>query len=79
MYVMCVSDINGKQKRVLGPLELEVQMVVSCHMGAGNQTQVLEEQQVLLTTEPSPQLLSSSPTPLPLKQAIRASKMAQWI
>jgi hypothetical protein len=79
MYGMYISDINGNQKRVLGPLELEVQMVVSCHMGAGNQTQVLEEQQVLLTTEPSPQLLSSSPTPLPLKQAIRAHKMAQWI
>jgi hypothetical protein len=33
---------------------LELQTIVSCHVGAGNQTPgSLQEQQVLLTTEPS--------------------------
>lgn len=29
------------------PLEMELQTVVSCHMGAGNQTRLPKEQQVL--------------------------------
>ena len=48
---------NRGQKRVLDPLELELQMVVSHHMVVGNQTQVLlKAQPVLLTAEPSLQL-----------------------
>jgi hypothetical protein len=41
--------------RVLDSLELELQTVVSCHVGAGNWTPLaLEEQPVLLIDEPSP-------------------------
>ena len=42
MYILCM--------RLLDPLELELQTVVSCHLGAGNPGS-LEEQTVLLTTE----------------------------
>jgi len=38
--------------RVLSSLELELKIVVSCHVGAGN---ILEEQMVLLNIETSPQ------------------------
>ena len=33
----CVPDVHG----VSDPLELELQVLVSCHVGAGNQTLVL--------------------------------------
>jgi len=42
MYVclyVCVPPVYrvyGNPKRTLGPLELELQMVVNCHVGAGN-------------------------------------------
>ena len=38
---MRMSDVQGWQKRALDPLELKTQMVVSHHVGAGDQTQVL--------------------------------------
>jgi hypothetical protein len=34
---MCVPDACGGQKRMPNPLELELQVVVSHHVGAGNQ------------------------------------------
>lgn len=34
------AGVPGHQKK-LDPLEMEFQMVVSCHVSAGNQTQVL--------------------------------------
>ena len=37
----CMPDACGNQKTVLDPLELELQKVVSHHVGTGNQTQVL--------------------------------------
>lgn len=37
------------------PQELELQAVKLTDVGAGNRTQTLEEQQMPLTTEPSPQ------------------------
>ena len=40
--------------KVSDPLQLDLQTVVSCHVGAGP----LEEQSVLLTTEPSLQPLA---------------------
>lgn len=40
------------EKRVLSPLELELQMIMSCSVGAGNCPGPLREQPVLLTTEP---------------------------
>jgi hypothetical protein len=38
MYTTCVFGTCGSQKRVSDPLELELQMLVSCLMVAGNQT-----------------------------------------
>ena len=44
-----------RQERVSEPLELELQMVVTSHVGAGNLNPgPLEEQTVLLTTKPTP-------------------------
>ena len=37
MYTTCALDAHGDQK-VLGPLELELQVVVSHHVGGGNRT-----------------------------------------
>lgn len=42
---MCVYHVLGRykgQKRVLETLELELQVVVSCHVPVGNQMWVLE-------------------------------------
>jgi hypothetical protein len=34
LCTICVSGAHGDQKKVLNPLELELQMVMSCHVGA---------------------------------------------
>lgn len=50
---LCLRTLSG-QKRVLYPLELEIQTAVSHHIVAENQDQILwEEQPVLLLAEPS--------------------------
>lgn len=36
---MCMPDAHGDQKRALDPLELELQMAMSQHVSARNQTQ----------------------------------------
>ena len=41
MHSVCVPVACRGQKRALDPSELELQVVVSCHVGAGNGTQVL--------------------------------------
>ena len=54
---MCICLVTHRgQKRALEPLELELQMVVSCYVGARNQTWVLckNNKHVLLTAEKSP-------------------------
>ena len=43
-------SVQECQKKMSDPLELELQTVVSCHVGAGNQTLVLLQGQVLLPT-----------------------------
>jgi hypothetical protein len=49
MYALRAQEC---QKQASEPLDLELQMVVSCHVGAGNLTpDALQEQQFLLTTE----------------------------
>lgn len=48
---MC-STLRG-QKMTLDPWELAFQMVVSCHVGAGNGTQVLWKCSQILAAEPS--------------------------
>lgn len=47
MFTMCRPDTHGGQKRVPEPLELELWMVVDCHVGVEKITQ-----QVILTVEP---------------------------
>jgi hypothetical protein len=41
VYTTCVAEACRSQKRVLDSLEMELQLVVSCHLGVGNQTCVL--------------------------------------
>ena len=43
MCTMCVSVAGRGQKRVSDPLELELQMVVSHHVGAENKGLPLQE------------------------------------
>jgi len=81
MYIMCVmylcvSRICG-QKRVLNPQKVEIWTVVSWHVGAGNHWDPLQEQQVFLMPELSPQLLSPwavssapGPSPQPLSKLL---------
>ena len=52
VYDMHACSAHGGQKRAVEPLEVELQTVVSCHVGARNQTQVLEEQ-LVFSAEPS--------------------------
>lgn len=75
-----MSVVHSGNKRVLGPLELELQVVVSCHMDARNWTQVLCKSKVLLTTE-----LLSSPSTLLFRISLEltvldrlASQWAYW-
>ena len=52
------ADASGRNKKLLIPLELELQTVVICHVDAGKwDLDPLEEQPVLLTAEPAPQPL----------------------
>lgn len=53
---MC-SGAHRSQKRALASLELEFQAIMSCPVGDGKEPSPLEEQQVLLTTEPALQPL----------------------
>lgn len=58
LCVPCMCSAHRAQKRTPGALELELQLAVSHHIGAGNWTWMLalQEQSELLTTEPSLQL-----------------------
>lgn len=60
MYTTCVSHVHNIQKKALDSLGLELQVVVSFHVGVGNQTWVQQEQQVLFATAPSSQPQFSS-------------------
>jgi hypothetical protein len=54
--VIClhVCSTLGGQKRVLDPLEQELEMAGSCHVAAGTEYSHVEEPSVLLTAEPAP-------------------------
>jgi hypothetical protein len=68
---ICFSCIYACAK-ILDPLELKLQAVVNCHMGAGNRT--LEEQPVLFTTKPPLQPHSTVwCTLVPSQAALRCS------
>lgn len=41
MCIMCVPSTLRSQKRVLGPLVLELQVAMNHHVSAGNQNSVL--------------------------------------
>lgn len=56
VFAACVYNATGGQKRESDPPELELPVVVSCHMGSWNKTRALKEQPVLLAVEPSLQL-----------------------
>lgn len=49
MCTLCMPVAVGGQKKSLDPCEL--------HVGAGNRTRVLQEQQIFLTGEPSAPVL----------------------
>lgn len=54
LMTMCVCHACGGQKRASDGLELELQLVVTNHVDAGNRSQVLwKNSKVLLITEPS--------------------------
>lgn len=42
VFVMSISRSCGGKKMALDPVKFEVQMAVSCHLGAGNQPPFLE-------------------------------------
>lgn len=47
------AGVCRDQERALGNVELKLQIVMSCHVDARNQTwDILQEQNVLLTAEP---------------------------
>lgn len=41
----CVCSARGGLKREYNPLELELQMIVSCFVGAGSQAQIWKSNQ----------------------------------
>jgi hypothetical protein len=52
MFRTCMLGAGG-QKKVLDPLELDLEMAVSCCVDAGNHSWALQkEQSVLLTADP---------------------------
>jgi hypothetical protein len=56
LCIMCEPDAQKEQERVSDPLEVELQMAVSCVCGCWELNPgLLEEQSVLLTNEPSHQ------------------------
>lgn len=57
LLTTCMPGDWGDEKKSLYPLELDLQMVVTCQMGAGTWTQVLWEAASALNTEPSLQPL----------------------
>ena len=58
VYVITyVPGASGDQKNALGSLELELQMVVSCHVGAETWIGPVEELFVLLVLSPGPKYL----------------------
>lgn len=47
LCIMCMPGAHKSQKKALDPLPLELQKIVSCHVGAGNNPGPLQEEQVL--------------------------------
>lgn len=54
LFTTPISSALGSQKWVLDSLELELQIVMRCYVGSGNETPgSLEEQPVFLSVVPS--------------------------
>lgn len=49
---LCVHTMSQEAKKALDPLELELETILSYHVGSGNRL-LLQDQKVLMTTEPS--------------------------
>ena len=58
MCTICISDASGGQRKAADLLKLELRMIVSHHVGSGNQTWVICVSNESSTTEPSSQTLS---------------------
>jgi hypothetical protein len=69
-YIMFVPRTWGSQVRALGALEMEWQIVVSCHVGSGNQTWVLWE--AASAVKRAERRLSSSLAEIPYQQKLSA-------
>lgn len=54
MCTVCVLDAYRSQRKGLDPLELDLHMAVGVHVGAGQSPGPLQEQQLLISAEPSP-------------------------
>lgn len=55
----CVPGTLGSQKRTFGPLELGLQVFMSCHVGSGLRLDCLQKLSVPFPMEPSLQFLNS--------------------
>ena len=53
MCATCVSGECRRQERASDPMELELWVIINCHMDAGNSAGPLQEQPVCLMAEPS--------------------------
>lgn len=60
LYTTCVLGARRSQKRALDPLELELRMVASHHVSAGNQIWVLCKSSQCSTAQPSLQVPPTS-------------------
>lgn len=54
MHTMCVPGCHTGQKGALGPQKLESQAVVSCHVGARNQTWFLLPAETFFSSQSAP-------------------------
>lgn len=51
-YLLCLPSACGDQKTASDPLKLELSMIVSCYVGAGDEPGPLQECQMLLSAQP---------------------------
>lgn len=54
MCTMCALNAYRSQRKALDPLKLDLHKAVGVHVGIGQVPGTLQEQQLLLSAEPSP-------------------------
>lgn len=52
VYLLCLPSACGEQKIALDPLKLELLMIVTCYVGAGDEHGPLQECQMLFSAKP---------------------------